>query len=81
MLSMAKKKPGTVKTTPSNPRSGSAIQAFIDPEIREAMDSFIESYNEQNEHKATVRSTLEASLKMYLSAKGHWPKGGGKPGS
>ena len=75
MIGMAKDKPRTTKkSSDKRPRSGAAVQAFIDPDVREALDEFISSFNEQNDHKATVTSALEAALKMYLASKGHWPR-------
>ncbi|MFO0799196.1 MAG: hypothetical protein U0804_17140 [Gemmataceae bacterium] len=74
MNGMAKKRKAAAAAEPKRVRPGAPIQAFVDPEIRGAMDDFIRDYNEQNEHKASVTSTLEAALKMYLSAKGHWPR-------
>ncbi|WP_439628204.1 hypothetical protein [Gemmata sp.] len=73
MVSMAKKKP-QAEGTGKRARTGAPVQAFIDPDIRAAVDAYIEAYNAENEHKATLTSTLEAALKMYLTNKGHWPK-------
>lgn len=55
-------------------RAGVAIQAFIDPDIRAAIDDYLADYNATHDHKATVTSTLEAALKKYLSIEGHWPR-------
>lgn len=76
MEAVADKKPKKTKAADKRARSGAAVQAFIDPEIRAAVDDFIEDYNAENEHKATLTSTLEAALKMYLAARGHWPRKG-----
>lgn len=74
MVRMAKKKPSAGKPADKRARSGAAVQAFIDPEVRAAVDDFMEDYNAEHEHKATLTSTLEAALKMYLTSKGHWPR-------
>lgn len=61
-------------------RAGAAIQAFIDPDVRAAMDAYIAHYNADHDHKATVTSTIEAALKAYLSTHNHWPYPPPKPG-
>ena len=69
------------KKKPDKPRvrSGDPVQAFIDPDIREAMDAYIASYNAGHDHKASVRSTLEGALRKYLEAEGFWPPRPAKP--
>jgi DNA-directed RNA polymerase sigma subunit (sigma70/sigma32) len=54
-------------------RSGSALNTQIDEDVRDQLDAYIEDHNAKNEHHATIRSTLEAALKLYLKAKGFWP--------
>ncbi len=54
-------------------RSGKVTQAYIDPEIRAALDRYIEEHNNTQDHPATITSTIEAALKKYLAAAGHWP--------
>ena len=70
VMAEPKKKPGETKR-PN--RTGSAINTQIDDDIREQMDAFIADYNAKAEHHATLRSTIEAALKMYLTSKSHWP--------
>lgn len=71
----SQKKP--VADTEKKPRAGVAIQAFIDPEVRAALDEYIESYNQKHDHKAGVTSTVEAALKKYLHDQGFWPRKSG----
>ena len=54
-------------------RSGSQIATYVDEEIRKAMEQYIEDFNTKNPHPATVRSTVEASLKAFLKAAGFYP--------
>ena len=54
-------------------RTGSPLGISIDPEIRAAVDVFIERYNALHDHRATLTSTVEAALKKYLQAEGLWP--------
>lgn len=54
-------------------RSGVPINTHIDEDIRAAIDAFIADHNAKDEHAATLRSTVEGALKMYLKAKGFWP--------
>jgi hypothetical protein len=73
----------TRKPKPSDekprPRSGASIQAFIDPDIRAAMDAYMAAYNSQHDHRASVTSTIEAALKRFLAAEGHWPPKSPRP--
>jgi hypothetical protein len=71
LSAVAERKPKAGK--PSRQRSGAAIQAFIDPDIRAAMDAYMADYNSQHDHRASVTSTIEAALKRFLAAEGHWP--------
>jgi hypothetical protein len=76
---MAKSKDQVGKTPPEDQppkkggRSGSPLNAIVDESIRQQMDAYIESYNARNVHPASIRSTLEAALKMFLKAEGFWP--------
>lgn len=63
----------------NRPRPGISIQAYIDPELRAAMDEYITAYNSSHDHKASVTSTIEAALKKYLTEEGHWPRRKPKP--
>lgn len=54
-------------------RSGLPVHAYVDPDVRAAMDRFIDDHNSKQEHRASVTSTLEAALKAYLAGKGFWP--------
>lgn len=67
----SKPKPAADAKKPA--RAGANINTYVDEDIRAAMDAFIEKHNEKDEHPATVRSTIEAALKMYLKANGFWP--------
>lgn len=75
MAVMAKPKP--VKTEPDDAkkanRTGSPVSVYVDEDIRAAVDAYVDDHNTKNEHHATLRSTIEAALKMYLKAKGFWP--------
>lgn len=67
MSVMSKKKPAREGQSPLN--------LNVDADLRDCLDRYIEQHNadEKNEHHATVRSTVEAALKMYLKSKGFWP--------
>lgn len=67
---MPQKKP--TKKEPPN-RSGTPVTVYIDSDVRAAMDTYISEHNETAEHKASIRSTVEAALKRYLKESGHWP--------
>ena len=67
MLVMAKKK------KEGSGRTGSPLGISIDPDIRAAVDDFVQDYNDKHDHRATLTSTVEAALKKYLSAEGFWP--------
>lgn len=75
MAVMAKPKP--VKVEVDDPkksnRTGSALSLYVDEDIREQIDAYIEDHNDKNEHHATLRSTIEAAIRMYLKSKGFWP--------
>ncbi|MDB5307049.1 MAG: hypothetical protein JWO38_1251 [Gemmataceae bacterium] len=74
MIAMPPKKDRTGKSGPKRPnRSGVALGCYIDADIRQQMDVFIAEHNQSDEHPASVRSTVEAALKMYLRAKGFYP--------
>lgn len=62
---------------PAN-RTGSQLNTQIDEDIRAQVDVFIAEHNAKDEHHATLRSTVEAALKMYLTSKGLWPPKPGK---
>lgn len=64
MLGMAKSKPN---------RTGAYLNTQIDEDIRAQVDAFIADHNAKDEHHATLRSTVEAALKLYLKSKGFWP--------
>jgi hypothetical protein len=70
MSAVAKKRPDSKPTTG---RTGSPLGISIDPAIRAAVDAFIESYNAEHDHRATLTSTVEAALRKYLQAAGFWP--------
>ena len=72
LTAVADRKP-KAKPADKRARSGASIQAFIDPEVRAAMDSYIEGYNSSHDHKATVTTTIEAALRLFLKSEGHWP--------
>lgn len=56
-----------------NVRSGSPVNVYIDEDLRTAVDAFISAHNLKDEHPASLRSTVEASLRQYLKEKGFWP--------
>jgi len=57
-------------------RTGANINTYVDEDLRQQLDAFIEAHNAKDEHPATVRSTIEAALRMYLKSKGFWPPPG-----
>lgn len=72
MTIMAKDKTEKPKAKPS--RSGTPLGVtFVDPEVREALDAYIDAHNAKDEHKASLKSCTEAALKEYLRTKGFWP--------
>lgn len=77
MLGMAKpQRPpkGNGTDEPKKPqRSGVALNSYIDEDVRFQLDEFLRDYNSKNEHPASLRSSIEAALKMYLKDKGFWP--------
>jgi hypothetical protein len=52
------------------------INTNLDPAVRRALDGYIAAWNATHEHPATIRTTVEAALKMFLRSKGHWPPAG-----
>ena len=54
-------------------RSGVALGTYTDDDIRAALDAYIADHNATAEHPATVRSAVEAALKLFLKGKGFWP--------
>jgi hypothetical protein len=58
---------------PTRERYGKSVQAFVDPELRDAVDAFIASFNAENDHQADITTTVTAALKMYLASKNFWP--------
>jgi aminopeptidase-like protein len=74
MLTMKKPRKTSAKPQEDEKRFTSVqLNTNIDPLIRAAVDAYIESHNQTDEHQATVRSTTEAAFKMYLRSKGFWP--------
>jgi len=78
MSVMAKSKPPKAGEPGEEPakrpqRTGVALNSYIDEEVRAALDTFLADYNDKNEHPASLRSSIEAALKMYLKSKGFWP--------
>jgi hypothetical protein len=73
---MAKRKPSTAdaRGPEKNARSGATLNVYVDEDIRQALDEYIAIFNDTAEHKATLRSAVEAALKGYLKDKGHWPR-------
>lgn len=65
--------PRRKRGTPDLARPGLLI-TVIDGELRHAVDDYIADHNETHDHRATLTSTLEAALKKYLAAEGHWPR-------
>ncbi|VTR92172.1 unnamed protein product [Gemmata massiliana] len=65
---MPKKSTGRKKAN----RTGVALGCYIDADIRKSMDDYIAKYNETAEHPASVRSTVEAALRAFLSDRGFW---------
>jgi len=65
----------TEKPRASRPadKGDATLNTKLDAVIREQMDAYIADHNEKDEHHATLRSTVEAALKMYLKSKGFWP--------
>lgn len=61
---------GTASKKPN--RTGKSIQAYIDPEVRDAVDDYIES----NELQPTLTTVLELALKEFLAKRGGWPRQG-----
>ena len=58
-----------------SPRKGASIQAWINPEIREAVDAWIEG----QELPPSLTSILEVALKEFLIKRDGWkPAKGGK---
>ena len=45
----------------------------IDPHLRQALDAYIDNFNDDSEARVTIRSTTEAALKKHLGDKGFWP--------
>lgn len=58
-----------------------SINTQIDPDVRTAMDNYIQHFNLDAEHKANIRSTTEAAFKMFLKEKGFWPLPAPKKGA
>lgn len=54
-------------------RSGKNINTNVDDDVRDQLDAYIEAHNAKDEHPASIRSTVEAALKLYLKGKGFWP--------
>lgn len=54
-------------------RAGVQLNAVVDQEIRDQLTAYMKAHNASDEHRATIRSCLEAALKMYLKDKGFWP--------
>lgn len=72
VMAKSEKKPGGRKKAV---RAGVALGCYIDTDIRRAMDTYIAKYNVTAKHPASVRSTVEAGLKMFLEAEGYWKDG------
>lgn len=49
------------------------LNTNIDPNIKAAVEAFIEDYNSKNEAKYTIRSCTEAAFKGWLASRGFWP--------
>lgn len=74
MTGMAKAKDGGGGAAPKGGRSGTSLGVtYVDADIRAALDAFIRTHNQSDEHPASLRSCVEAALKMYLREKGFWP--------
>jgi hypothetical protein len=70
-MARSEKKPESEK---KGARSGASLGVtYVDEEIRAALDAYMASHNATAEHPATLRSSVEAALKVYLSPKGFWP--------
>lgn len=63
--------------TPKKPkkpgRTGSPLGIAIDPELRTAVDAWIEKYNQHHDHRATLTSTVEAALRKYIATENPEP--------
>lgn len=58
------------------------INIQCDPQLRAATDEYVAAFNESAETRASIRSTVECSLKAYLRERGFWPrkkKGAARP--
>ncbi len=53
-------------------RSGLPLNSVIDADVRQQLDAYIDSYSD-HPRPATIRSTIEASLKQFLAKEGFWP--------
>lgn len=73
VATMAKRRTGEARPSSAEPEADAKINTNIDPVIRRQMDLFIETHNAEDEHPASIRSTVEGALKMYLRDKGFWP--------
>jgi hypothetical protein len=65
--------PATEETAEKSGRSGQPVNIYVDDDIRAAVDAYIRDHNGKHDHKATLRSTIEASIRLYLKAHGFWP--------
>lgn len=55
-----------------DPTDDAKLNTGIDPELRRQMDQYIADWNARNPHPATIRSTVEAAMKMFLRDAGYW---------
>lgn len=63
-----------MSATRAKRRKPDPVNVFIklDPDVRRATDDYIAAHNATGEHRATIKSTVEAALKLFLGGKGFW---------
>lgn len=57
------------KKPPESKRSGKQVSVYVDPEIREALDAYVD----QAEPTTTLTAVVELALRRYLKSVGYWP--------
>jgi hypothetical protein len=65
----SKTKPAGKKRKPPN-RSGEPINVWVDPELRAALNAYVEEI----EPRTTLTGAVELALKRMLTQAGYWPR-------